>query len=513
MPHHARMPWRLALALLLVAGCSKAKGPPAATVSRWTAGCAEPAFDPEGPPEPVREALERSLTRALFERDSLGRPRPVAAEGFGWSADSLRLTVHVRPGLHYTDGSPATSADFRTAMLAGLARTDHATRAWMLGAIEGVSAVRAGRALPRIGIEAPDSLTLVLRLARRDPHLLDALAAPGVSAAWKSRTGDWDDAVGLGPYRVLRHESGRGLVLVAADSQLARRAAADTLRVRFVLGAPRVRTLMRQSATDLVWPLPPGLLGERIPAPYEVHRLRADPARRLLLVLRADMPPLTRLPARHALSHALDRRQLLAALGPRGEPVANWLPGAGPFDFPSLDAMLVRAWLQRGKLGGSFHVTLAYDADRSGAEVARALQGQWARAGLYADLRGQRGAAALAEPLRPAAAPVQLVESQAPWPGAAAEMATLVMPLRGPAVGSFRSGWRTREFDEAIVPAAARELDADAAQHRLEEERVALPLADLPWTWVAATGRNPAHFDPANGPDLTRWAPARPPVH
>ncbi len=473
-------------------------------VARWTMGCTQPAFDPDGPPDPVRVALERSLSRGLVERGPDGKVALAGAARSEWSPDSLTLTFTLRPDLRFTDGTPVTSRDFQAALVAGLGRSDHGTRAWLLGAVQGVAQVRSGRKLPALGIETPDARTLVLHLVRRDPHLLDALAVAGVSTPWKRRGGDWGDAIGVGPYRVVAHEPGRSLTLAAADSALGVAPSVDTLRIRFVVGAQRVRTLMRQVATDLVWPLPPALLDQAPPAPYTVQRRNALPARRLLLVFRADVPPMHRLPARHALSHALDRRELVEALGQRGRPIDAWLPGAGAFPFPSLDAALVQSWLARGKLGGSFHVTVAYDADRSGAEVARTLQGEWARAGLYAELLPLRGAQAVAEPLSAAAAHVQLVESQAPWEGAAAELATLVMPMRGAAVGSFRTGWRTREFDPAITPGAMERLDPDRAQARLGEERVVLPIADLPWIWVESGRLNPAQSAPATGPEYTR---------
>ncbi len=496
----------LALALLVGAGCAKGPAQHVARVARWTMGCTEPAFDPDGPPDAVRVALERSLSRGLLERDPDGRIVLAAAERFVWGADSLSLTFLLRAGLRFTDGTPVTSGHVREALVAGLARPDHGTRAWLLGAVQGVAQVRAGRPLPKLGIETPNARMLVLRLVRKDPRLLDALAVPGVCTPWKSRVGQWGTAVGLGPYRVSHDTPGRVLLLVAADSAVGVVASVDTLRIAFVVGAARVRTLIRHDAAGMVWPLPPALLEQTVPAPAEVQRMDASPARRLLLVFRADMPPMHRLPARHALSHALDRRELLEALGPRGEAVTAWLPGAPAFDFPSLDAALVRSWLARGGLGGSFHVTLAFDADRAGAEVARTLQGQWAKAGLYAELRSGRGAAAAAEPLRPAAAHAQLVEAQAPWEGAAAELATLVMPLRGPAIGSFRTGWRTREFDPAIASGATEPLDVQRAQQRLAEERVVLPIANLPWIWVESGRQTAAFFAPAYGPEYTRPA-------
>lgn len=503
-PSVRTLAFALLVSLLTLTGCSR-PAPVVRVTLHWVAGHTSPAFDPDGPPDALRVALERLLSRGLVERDSTGALRYAAAETASVAPDGLTWTVRLRPDLRFTDGAPVTADDWRAAMVAGLAREDHATRAWLLGAVRGVDRVRAGKPLPELGIEAPDARTLVLHLAQPDPRLLEKLASPGVGVPWKRRdVSAWSDAIGIGPYRVASSDPVRGLVVVRADSLAPRRALADTLVVRFVVGAPRARTLMRHASADVVWPLAPTLLSQSLPAGYALERRDASPPRRLLMVLRADVPPTTKLEARHALVHGINREELLAALGARGEADETWLEGAGSFDFPRLDAGELRGWLERGHLGASFHVVLAYDADDAGAEVARALQGMWAELGLYAELRTLRGPTAKLAPLAPTAAQVQLLEAQAPLLGAAAELATLVMPLRGPAVGSFRSGWRTREFDPWLGPGVPESpLDPGAAQTRLAEERVALPLARLPWVWArreAAPVRVP--FTPATGPEF-----------
>ena len=179
------------LGLLLVLGASSGAGcagrsPARGTSCVWVAGRPEPAFDPAGPPDPLRWSLERLLARGLVEEDSSGALVPGAAERWEWSADSLTLTFHLRPGLAFADGSPCASADFGRALVAGLGREDHGSRAWLLGAVSGVERVRAGRPLPPLGVETPDARTLVLRLARRDPLLLAKLALPGLGAPWSA---------------------------------------------------------------------------------------------------------------------------------------------------------------------------------------------------------------------------------------------------------------------------------------------------------------------------------------
>jgi ABC-type transport system substrate-binding protein len=486
----------LALAALCCAGC--ADRPPARGTSFvWIAGRPEPAFDPGGPPDPLRWSLERLLGRGLVEADSSGALVPGAAERWEWSVDSLALTFHLRPGLVFADGSSCGSADFRRAVLTGLGREDHGSRAWLLSAVSGVERVRAGRPLPPLGIETPDLRTLVLRLARRDPLLPAKLALPGLSAPWSaSASGGWRDAAGLGPYRVLGEEPGRALTLV----RRAGAAGPDTIVVRFQPLAARVLTFLRTNAADLVWPLPATLDAASAPPGFRLGVRSAVPPRTLLLVMRADLPPTSRLATRYALAHSVNRDRVLELLGARAARLGNWLPGAGPYDFPALDEGQAREWMGRGKLGQAFHVVMGYDADGAGAMVARALQEEWSRLGIYAELRPLRRPK-LARELLGGLSHLALVEEQ-PWTDdPAGTLASLVMPLRGPAVGAFRTGWRTREFDGLLAPVrGSTSPGPDAAQARLGEDLVVLPLARLPWVWLAREKGTPVSFHPRFGP-------------
>jgi ABC-type transport system substrate-binding protein len=489
----------LAAAALAPTGCSRPA--PRATACVWLMGRDEPTFDPDGPPDPWRWALERMLTRGLVEEDSTGRIVPAAAERFELSPDSLTFTFHLRPGLRFTDGSPCRSADFRRALEGGLNRRDHATRAWLLAAVRGVDRVRAGKPLPEIGIETPDDGTLMIRLTRPDTLFLRRLALPGVGDAWTGRTaGSWNESRGLGPYRVAGAEPGRRLTLVRARTAAGTAAGADSVTVRFGLPVGRARSLMRAGAPDLVWPIPAGLLSETLPGGYRWTARPAAPQRRLLLVMRADLPPTSKLAARHALAHGLNRGELQGSLGPLGQELAVWLKGAERFEFPSLDPGEVQRWMEQGRLGRSFHVVMAYDPEGPAGMAARMLQGEWARYAIYVELLPLRGRRLTTELLE-GRAHLLLVDAQSPLEDAAAELVSLVMPLRGPAVGSFRTGWRTREFDAWLAPRrAGSPLPVVEAQRRLEEELIVLPLVRLPWIWVERAGGAGAPFHPHFGP-------------
>jgi ABC-type transport system substrate-binding protein len=489
-----------AAAIALVASCAPRSSLPRPHAV-WVVGADAPAFDPGGPPDFRRAAIARLLTHGLVEEDTTGRVVAAAADSIGISDDSLLYTFRLRPGLTFVDGSLCRSADFRAALVRGLARTDHSTARWQLAALRGVDAIRAGRALPALGIETPDSSTLRLRLATPDPLLLRKLALPGTSDAWRApASGGWSGAVGLGPYRVLHADSVRSLVLIRAHSARDRGDLADTLSVRFAPNAARVRSFLRAGKADLVWPLPPNFMHEALPAGYRAVSQDARPARWLVLVMRADVPPLSRLPARHALAHGINRAEVLRSLGIRPGEFGPWLDGAPPFEFPRLDPQEIESWRERGKLGRSFHVVMAYDAYGPAAEVARAMQGEWSAHAIYVELTPLAGERRTRELLGGQAHAV-LADVQGLLPDPLG-LAGYVMPLRGPAVGPVRTGWRTRDFDRWILPARrGSPWDPAWAQHRFEEERIVLPLARLPWTWIERAAGPVAPFHPRYGPE------------
>lgn len=481
------------LAALMLTGCSTSQTPP--VVVTWAIGQAGSPFDPQGPPDPVRWSLERLLSHGLVSEDSTGRIVPAAAESIRVSPDGLVYTFVLRRGLTFADGRACESADFARSLMGGINRLDHSTYAWLLGAVTGMDRVRAGRPLPALGIAVPDVRTVVLRLAHRDSLLLRKLALPGVGVPWHGDDGSARWPAGIGDYRVARDEPAR--------LTLSRRVAApelpDTIDVRFVPGAARLRALLRTGNVDLAWPLPPDLLDQPLPLGYRMRSAAASPARHLLLVQRADLPPTSRIEARQAFAYGLNRADVLAGLGVMGAEPDPWPAGGEAFDFPGNDPEQVHAWLERGNLGRSLHVVMVHSADGPAVRVARAMQVEWARLGLDVELRPVRQPRVITEWVRGGGAQLLLVESQPLLADPVAELTALVEPPRGPSVGGFRTGWRTREFDRWINGAADRPLDVAAVQQRLAEERGVLPLARLPWVWVerstSNTGLHP-HFGP-----------------
>jgi ABC-type transport system substrate-binding protein len=471
----------------------------------WVASCAVPRFDPDGPPNDVRWAIERLLSFGLTSETESGRIEGAAADRYQVSPDGLAWTFHLRSGLRFTDGKPCTSADFRAALAAGLARGDHGVHAALLGALRGLKPARAGRRRTPLGIETPDARTLILRLDHPDSLLPAKLALPGVGVPWRSRlAGEWSAVVGLGPYRLARAEGGVRLVLARASGP-----GPDSVRVRFVIGVARLRDLLRAARADLLWPLPPELLDQTLPAGYRLEKSEARPRRRLLLVMRADTPPTTQEAARRALAHGVNKVDVLATLGRAAAPSGELVSGAGPFPLPRYDATEVASWMAKGNLGRSFHITLLYDADRSGATVAQGMQSTWSRQSIDVELQGVRGNDFVREALN-GREQVLLAEWQPLESGAAFEALGLLGASRGLPCGAFRTGWRPADAAQLRGGGQVRPVAPATLEGALERDLVVLPLADLPWVRLVREGGPAAPFHPHFGPDFGATEPAAP---
>jgi oligopeptide transport system substrate-binding protein len=165
-----------ALVLSLCAGAAQA-APPPDEVRRWLEGEPE-SIDPhktEGIPEfHVQQDLFEGLT--TFSAD--GRPAPGAAARWDVSADGKLYVFHLRPGLVWSNGEPLTSADFLYSLRRAVAPSTASPYAGMLSPIVNAEAISSGREkdLSKLGVEAPDPLTVRIALTHAAPYFTQLLA-------------------------------------------------------------------------------------------------------------------------------------------------------------------------------------------------------------------------------------------------------------------------------------------------------------------------------------------------
>ena len=182
----------------------------APSLSRAQRGGADPRvlrFVPQAAlsnPDPVSSLAGVSVNHGfyvfdtLFGVDSQLRAQPQMAEGHTVSDDGLTWTIRLREGLFFHDGEPVRARDCAASL-----------RRWSNRDTFGRT---LGAALAEW--QAPDDRTLVARLQRPFPLLVDALAKPGTVPAFvmPERLAATDalrplpEIVGSGPYRFVADE-------------------------------------------------------------------------------------------------------------------------------------------------------------------------------------------------------------------------------------------------------------------------------------------------------------------
>lgn len=169
---------------------------------RFMPQAAPAALDPIFNPTTIATTHGYCVFDTLYGCDAALRPRPQMAAGHSVSEDGLAWTIRLRDGLRFHDGERVTAQD----CIASLRR-------W--AARDGF-----GQVLARAVAEwaAPDDATLLIRLHRPFPALLDALAKPAASPAFimpaRIAGGPADrpitEMIGSGPWRFLADEFNQG---------------------------------------------------------------------------------------------------------------------------------------------------------------------------------------------------------------------------------------------------------------------------------------------------------------
>ncbi|MCU0725826.1 MAG: peptide ABC transporter substrate-binding protein [Planctomycetes bacterium] len=288
----------------------------------------------------IATALFEGLTR--LDPETL-LPGPAAAERFAVSPDGLSVTFHLRPDGRWSDGSPVTAEDFRWSFLRVLDPRTASPYAGLLFGVRGARDRQRKRTDENsVGIEAPDALTLVVRLERPVPYFASLAAFATLLPVNRSaveRHGDrWTrpgHIVTNGPFVLEEWSFYRHLVLRRSPSYHGRDVAgAERIRLHPVPDPNTQFNLYETGAADIVFSVPSPIL----------HRLRDRPDFRTgprfataFLRVNITRPSLASAAVRRALSLAIDRETLCSRILRGGERPAYSLvpPGVAGYDPPA----------------------------------------------------------------------------------------------------------------------------------------------------------------------------------
>ena len=337
----------------------------------------EPAtLDPRLAEDNAALALAQELFEGLTTEAADGRIVPGAAESWTVSGDGRTWTFHLRPNLHWSDGTPLTAAQFVAGLDAARAEDSQAPYSALLHEI---AAARA-----------PDVQTVVLDLARPVPYLPAVLALP---VAAPQRRADSADAsvTGNGPYRLLVRRPGEKIELERNPHYHSAGAVAIERVTYLTLDDLNTElNLYRTGELDITSEVPnsqidwlrKNLSSELHIAPYLSTYSYAVNLRR---VQDRDV--------RAALSLAIDRTQITDRVTGAGElPAQSWVPPGIPGYTPAragwaeLDTSVRTKQAQehwsaaRTRGTAPPQLTLCTDASANHRRTAIALADQWRRA-------------------------------------------------------------------------------------------------------------------------------------
>ena len=180
----------LAVALVLVAGCSESPAP----VSGEPGAAAQPAegvvfrrglpgepdsLDPHRSEEAATHDVLRDLFEGLTAEAQGGEPRPAAASGWTVEEDGRLYRFSLRPGGRWSNGDPVVAEDFAASLRRAVDPATGSAYSVVLSAIENVPEIVAGERPPSdLGVRATAELELEIRLSQPAPYLPGLLANP-----------------------------------------------------------------------------------------------------------------------------------------------------------------------------------------------------------------------------------------------------------------------------------------------------------------------------------------------
>ena len=274
---------------------------------------------------------------------------PTRANG-GISADGRTYVYHLRAGVRWHDGAPFSARDVAFSW-----RTIMNPRNNILHR-EGYQEV--------IRIDTPDPTTAIVHLRRRYPPFVTQFfttlqegAKPVVPAHLLARYPEINDVpfnaapVGTGPFRFVRWDRGRDVVLERNDAYFRGRPGLDRVVLNVLPDANTVATSLQTHAIDLIVNGNPVMYVRFRQVPGIIDRLAPWNALRMVMFDDAR-PALRELAVRRALSLSIDARTLIAKLsystgtptGELGAPTSLGYAQLPPYPY---DPAAARALLER----------------------------------------------------------------------------------------------------------------------------------------------------------------------
>lgn len=166
------------LFLLVLTACQHSSAKSSKHILHLNLRIDPPSLDPRLVSTAPALTLMRHLYEGLMRADHTGMLQPALAQHVDISEDGLTYTFYLREA-YWKNDSQITSYDFARSWLQTLSATFPCSYAHMLYPIKNAKALRSGYVTAQeLGIETPNSYTLIVHLEKPTPYFLELTAFP-----------------------------------------------------------------------------------------------------------------------------------------------------------------------------------------------------------------------------------------------------------------------------------------------------------------------------------------------
>lgn len=344
------------------------------------------------------QTVSGKLFDGLLTYDAKQQAQPQLATAWEVAKDGLAITFQLRPNVAWHDGHPFTSADVAFSVMEAWKKYNARGRSTFLNVDR---------------VDTPSPLVAVLCLSRPSPYILRALSSIESQVIPRHLYAGTDvltnphntTPIGTGPFRFVRWERGRQLVLERNEKYWgAGRPYLDRIVYRQVPDPAAAVAALETGAVHLAGEVPlsdlrtlgtrPGLVAHR--------RTNTNNAGITGFEFNLERPLFRDLRVRQAIAHAVDRDFLLknvwhgfghVAHGPLPQAFADFHTDdvqRYPFDLKKAEALLDAAGLKRNAQG--IRLSFTNDPNDGGGvlfRTAQVLRSNLARIGVRMEVRTQ----------------------------------------------------------------------------------------------------------------------------
>jgi peptide/nickel transport system substrate-binding protein len=451
----------------------------------------EPAtIDPQGAASSGLSLVMPYLFDTLVTRDVDGSLHPLLAESWQTSDDGKAITVQLKPGVTFHDGSPLTAEAVKLTFDRYI---EKGVKSPIYSAVKEIGAVEVVDELTvRFTFDQP-SATFWSTVTMPYAGILSPASMEAVDASGEGHL------VGTGPFLLGEWKAGQSLALVANPDYAW---GPDFMENR---GAPYLSELVFKVIPEATTQMAALEVGEVdvvfVNQPSHLQKLAANPELRteemvlnslVYLGFNSQKGPFAEPLVRQALSHAVDKQQIVdIALGGLGQlaytPLPPTLLGFDPalkeselgYDLDQARALLQEAGFEATADGGWQRdgqplAALLLTSNRAPNEtIATLLQSQLKAIGVPVEIQ-QLDSKAVQDATNQGAFDLLL------WRFEWNDPDGLRIFLGSEAIGSTNRTFYSNPDVDALLAAAAHELDP-AARHDLYVQAQQLILQDAPW--------------------------------